>query len=432
MKRTATAGTPAGASTRRYKYTKVLDNRKHAIRGLWRRNGKFIARITVEDTAGRKSMKWVPLVATSAAAALEEFRKLLVERGQNELRHIGRCPTFADYVTATYDPRLAASGKKPDTLVTERVHLKQLAESLGHLHLDKIRPHHVKGHLQRLKERGLANRTCNLALVILRNVFKNAKIDELVKTLPVDGIDWLRSGKKARHLFTPEEIELFCRAALATSKNGTEFADYIRLLARCGAREQETIKLAWTSVDFEKKLLTIGADGDTKNKEARCVNFNPELEAHLKSMHARRAPDSQWLFPSPQRGDQDTRAKTFRESLLLTRAAAGYRCPRCQHVLFTQRPPDTCPSCQGARLEPKEKALPAPLQKFGFHDCRHHFISYAVMSGIDFMTIAKWVGHKDGGILIGKVYGHLSDEHRQAQAARMTFGPNSNAAPANP
>ena len=33
------------------------------------------------------------------------------------------------------------------------------------------------------------------------------------------------------------------------------------------------------------------------------------------------------------------------------------------------------------------------------------------MSGIDFMTIAKWVGHKDGGVLIGRVYGHLNDEH---------------------
>ncbi len=45
------------------------------------------------------------------------------------------------------------------------------------------------------------------------------------------------------------------------------------------------------------------------------------------------------------------------------------------------------------------------------------------MCGIDYMTIAKWVGHKDGGILIGKVYGHLADEHRKQQAARLTFGP---------
>jgi hypothetical protein len=39
------------------------------------------------------------------------------------------------------------------------------------------------------------------------------------------------------------------------------------------------------------------------------------------------------------------------------------------------------------------------------------------------MTIAKWVGHRDGGILIGKVYGHLADTHTKAQAQRVNFGP---------
>src|ERR1017187_2004517 len=42
MKRIATPGNRAGSSSssRRYRYSKVLDNRKHAIRGLWQRNGK--------------------------------------------------------------------------------------------------------------------------------------------------------------------------------------------------------------------------------------------------------------------------------------------------------------------------------------------------------------------------------------------------------
>jgi hypothetical protein len=44
------------------------------------------------------------------------------------------------------------------------------------------------------------------------------------------------------------------------------------------------------------------------------------------------------------------------------------------------------------------------------------------MSGIDYLTIAKWVGHQDGGVLIGKIYGHLSNEHAQRQAQRVSFG----------
>ncbi len=43
------------------------------------------------------------------------------------------------------------------------------------------------------------------------------------------------------------------------------------------------------------------------------------------------------------------------------------------------------------------------------------------MSGVVFMTIVKWVGHQDGGILIGKVYGHLASEHTKAQARRIQF-----------
>jgi len=123
-----------------------------------------------------------------------------------------------------------------------------------------------------------------------------------------------------------------------------------------------------------------------KNREARTVDFNAKLKAHLDDMASRLAPDSCWLFPSPQRGDKDIPAHSFIESLKLVRTQAK-------------------------------------LPGFGFHDVRHHFVSMCVMSGIDFMTIAAWVGHKDGGILIGKVYGHLANEHRTAMAAKLTFGP---------
>ena len=47
----------------------------------------------------------------------------------------------------------------------------------------------------------------------------------------------------------------------------------------------------------------------------------------------------------------------------------------------------------------------------------------AVMAGLDFMTVASWVGHQDGGVLIGKVYGHLANAHKKAMAAKMNFGP---------
>jgi hypothetical protein len=85
--------TGSTSNSRRHKYTKVLDNRKQAIRRLWRRNGKFIAWITIEDEAGRKVVNWVPLNAETAAEAQEAFRLLQVERDEDSLRHKGRCPS---------------------------------------------------------------------------------------------------------------------------------------------------------------------------------------------------------------------------------------------------------------------------------------------------------------------------------------------------
>ena len=108
-------------------------------------------------------------------------------------------------------------------------------------------------------------------------------------------------------------------------------------------------------------------------------------------MASRLAADSQWVFPSPQRGDRDIHAMSFQDSLKLAREHAAKKDPH--------------------------------LANRTFHDCRHHFISMAVMSGIDYMTIAAWVGHRDGGVLIGKVYGHLADSHKKEQAAKLNFGP---------
>ena len=161
-------------------------------------------------------------------------------------------------------------------------------------------------------------------------------------------------------------------------------SDYLRLMACCGSRRDETLRLRWVDVDWDRKQLWVGPDGFSKNYEARVVDFNSFLERHLRAMFNRRDKRSVWLFPAPRRKAQDRPARSLKESLRKIRDQAG------------------CPG-------------------IGFHDCRHHFISYAVMCGIDYLTIARWVRHRDGGILIGRVYGHLNDEHKRKQANRLSF-----------
>jgi hypothetical protein len=42
---------------------------------------------------------------------------------------------------------------------------------------------------------------------------------------------------------------------------------------------------------------------------------------------------------------------------------------------------------------------------------------------VDIPTVSRWLGHKDGGALAMKTYGHLRGEHSIAQAQRVTFSP---------
>jgi integrase len=83
------------------------------------------------------------------------------------------------------------------------------------------------------------------------------------------------------------------------------------------------------------------------------------------------------------------------------------------------------PSSRGDRIKRYFHTIRALSKKteipFTGHLLRHYFISQLVMANYDFKTIATWVGHWDGGVLIRKRYGHLSDSRLKEMAAKVTF-----------
>lgn len=369
-------------------FSKVLDGRKRPVRGLWQRNDRFYAQLAITDAAtGRKSVRRVPLVdketaqpVTTVPQAIAALERLRVKRTDGDLPVLRRCPKFNAYALAYLG---TPTDHKPGTVAKEKSTLKGWIEHLGETRLNQITKPMVVAYRDKRLKSGLSHRTCNIDLISLRNVLNRAIDEEWIVKLPTTGLRPLKVEKTKRNLTTGEQIEKVCQAAFELKlRNAQQFADYIRLMAVLGSRRNETLTLRWADVDFDRKQITIRG---TKNGEDRVADFNPKLEAHLADMFKRRAPDSQWLFPSPQRGEHDVPALTFRESLIMARKVAG-------------------------------------LPKFGFHDCRHHFASYGVMSGIDYMTLAAWLGHKDGGILIGKTYGHLANEHKKAMAGKLNFG----------
>ena len=106
-------------------YQKVFDSRKRRVRGLWLRNGKYFANLTVAEDLGRKSSRWVELNGSAFAEAKADYDRLHVERADDRLRPMGLTPTLRDYITDSYKAQLATSGKRKSTIEKEKSYLKR-------------------------------------------------------------------------------------------------------------------------------------------------------------------------------------------------------------------------------------------------------------------------------------------------------------------
>lgn len=341
------------------------------------------------------------------------FDQLRVDRQKSILPMSGRKPNFPTWADG-YLKLTHTLSKTAGTLENETQALERWKKHLGFIPVDKVSTPMISAYKEKRlkglrfgerKFKPASPRTVDLDFTILRNVLKAAKEAGYLRKLP----DFPRikvPSPNRRSLITPADFGRLLESCMAhdevsqvpITKNGEQLRDFFRLLAFCGCREQEGLRIRWLHVDFENKRLfigapdnfkasefTVGSGGVSKNHGSRIVDFNPQLEHLLLDMKDRKQEGSSWLFPSPQRGKKDINSKTFRDSLNKVRDHAN-------------------------------------LPDVGFHDLRHLFCSFGVMAGIDFMTIAAWLGHKDGGILIGKVYGHLLDEHRKKMAAKLTIG----------
>lgn len=371
------------------KFIRVLDGRKQPVRGLWRRGEIYYAQLV---DAGRQ--RKVRLAATTAPQAIAELNELKVKRKQRKLKIVTRAPklseAFEDYFNSPEFAKKADSSQASD-----RRHSVAWIERLGDWRVDaitaadilKVRDDLLSGNKAvGTNISALSARSANLYVSTLVQVLKRLEERHLLAEVPrFKRLEEAEPPEKA--LMTEDEFRRLIEKCFDTHRplnSGPMLADYLQFLALTGCRETEAYFIRWQDVDLENKVLTIGAEKRPKNGKIRRLNMMPELVEHLKAMQERRQPDSKYLFPSPRRGAEDRPIVDFKHAFYPVRRMAG-------------------------------------VPHIAFHHFRHFFISKCVMAGLDYMTIAKWVGHQDGGILIGKVYGHLNDTHKIAMAERLTF-----------
>ena len=208
------------------KYTKVLDQRKRAIRGLWERNGRYYAQITVEDlNTGIKRVKRVPLEgAATNAQAVAKLQELLTQRRKGALPVLKRTPEFADYAEQYFNYyEQVKDAKRKSTLETERIAINHWNEHLGHVRLNRITRALVNSYIAKRQAAGLSGRTVNLDVICFRNVMKRAIDDGWITSLPMQNLRPLKWTPRKRALFSMKEINRLCNAAIKESKNGRQF-----------------------------------------------------------------------------------------------------------------------------------------------------------------------------------------------------------------
>jgi integrase len=221
----------------------------------------------------------------------------------------------------------------------------------------------------------------NHTLGMLRHVFDVAIENGVLYSNPATDLELMPIRAKQLSLPTRAQFSAFITEMRAgRSRDSKNCADLAEGLAFTGCRIAESAQIEWRDLDFAAGEILVKGDPDeaTKNGEIRRVPMIPQARALLLRMREARS-------------DEPNTAKVF-----LVR--------ECQKSMD-----------RGAKK--------TGMARITHHDLRHFFATVSIESGVDIPTVSRWLGHKDGGALAMRTYGHLRREHSISQAQKVSFAP---------
>jgi len=222
----------------------------------------------------------------------------------------------------------------------------------------------------------------NHTLGILRNTLEFGIPAGARYNNPASGL--MRESETSKKLVLPDDDtfqELVAEIENGGGGSSKHCANLVRFLAYGGFRKTEAANVTWEECSLAKGMITVKGHPETglKNRpagEVRLVPMIPEMREFLDRLRKERPTE-----PST------TPIMQVREcQKAMDRAAKVIGMPRVTH-----------------------------------HDLRHLFATRCIESGVDIPTVSRWLGHKDGGALAMKVYGHLRDQHSVEMAQKVSF-----------
>lgn len=209
----------------------------------------------------------------------------------------------------------------------------------------------------------------NNALGMLRRVAKlmierGIRLDD-----PTEGLRRRKIDSRPKSIPDRDTIERVVNDIAGQRKaHSKQAANYVGFLAYAGCRIGQARALRWEDIEGDWITFRSGVSG-TKGAQTRCLPISSPLRAVIDDIG-----------------------------------------PKKEGPVFTMKDPDESLKNACRRLK---------VPHIRLHDLRHFFASYSLKSGVDVPTVSRWLGHKDGGVLVLRTYGHLWDSHSLASASKL-------------
>lgn len=357
-----------------WKSTRVQNLLRH-------KNGRYYARLFLNGKEIWKSLKTAHF--SVAEAKMAEVQKEHRERKSKNIEAGDAKITFGD-AAAIHMQRIQ---DRVSIKAGTRKYWKETLEALlrnwvglSAMPVRKITASACREFATRYAKVASSNRYNN-TISLLRHVFAVAVENGVLYSNPADDLERVAVKGKTLELPTLAKFgEFIAEMRRAHSRDSKNCADLTEGLAYTGMRIGESADVVIADVLLEKGLLRVKGDPEdgTKNGEERYVPLIPQARELFARMIAERPDD------------------------------------RPTEKLFKVR------ECQKAIDRAAKKV---EMTRITHHDLRHFFATVCIESGVDIPTVSRWLGHKDGGALAMRTYGHLRSEHSIAQALKVSFTP---------
>lgn len=318
---------------------------------------------------GRRVRKRVGRSKKLADLALADVQVKL-ERG--ELGFQAKDKSLAAFIAEYLD--YAKTNKSRSSCVRNEIVLRTFREFAKVERLRGITPQLIESYKKHRAEGGTKASTINTELNTLKAALNRAVALGYLPRNPCREVRKLKTPRKQVRFLSSEEAQELLKAG-----NG-RMGPIIETLLYTGLRRDELTHLAWSDVDFERRVITVQAkDGwHPKDYEVRHIPMARRLHELLKSLPRKDCP---WIFSTSNGG------------------------PHLGHILSRDF---------------RKLARACGVKGASLHTLRHTFASHLVMNGTDIYTVQKLLGHSS--IKTTEIYAHLAPDFLKTAVARLNYG----------